>query len=558
MSSPPPQPSYMLRSWKGLTSKKTAMITFSSLAIALYGYDQGMMSLVNTNKSYLRTMDIAEDSPIVGIIVSVYYLGCMVGAIFASRLADKRGRKVSITASLVTSVLGNLLMFIPGIYPWNSDSTWHGYSIFVMGAGRVVLGLGVGGIDAVVPIYSSELSKDDARGSALAKEFQANIFGLFLAFGLNLLLTETLGKNHQWAWRLPIIFMQIFPVLLFFIVRSLPESPRWLIGKERVDDAEDALKGLHGQGQATVMIEQLIEAQKDETDQNIGYSDMMWGSQAHPTVLTIMGQVNQALTGYGAVSVYGPQIFELLGLGVLDAERTTLGNYAFYLGAMFFAWAKIDVYGRRWLMLYGSVGLAICYGLLTYFGYMSIASSGGSPWWVEGFGAAVLYLSTAIFGISWLTTVWLIPTEIYPNGARAKGSAISVIVWGIANFLVTLLTPIGFHNLKYWLFLVFAVTNTIAGGLTCLFSPETGGRSFEENQTFFISAREDGTWRVSKVAGGKFLRMPKEEELDNAGGEDVKGEAAADEQAQGEDATSENNAEGPSERTPLLQSSEVV
>ena len=145
---------------------KTVMIIFSSIAIALYGYDQGMMSLVNTNRSYLRTMAISEDSPLVGVIVSIYYIGCLFGAILFSYLADKRGRKTAIWASLWTSIIGDILMILPGIYPFNGDNPWGGASIVLMIVGRVVLGLGIGGIDAVIPVYSSELSKDDARGKA--------------------------------------------------------------------------------------------------------------------------------------------------------------------------------------------------------------------------------------------------------------------------------------------------------------------------------------------------------------------------------------------------------
>jgi hypothetical protein len=82
-----------------------------------------------------------------------------------------------------------------------------------------------------------------------------------------------------------------------------------------------------------------------------------------------------------------------------------------------------------------------------------------------------------------------------------------VIIWGLANFAVTLLSPIGFNNLKYWLFLVFAFTNAVAGWCTWVYSPETGGRSFEQNQEFFLSAKDDKSWVVRKVDGGKFLTM---------------------------------------------------
>src|ERR1700733_3041874 len=87
---------------------------------------------------------------------------------------------------------------------------------------------------------------------------------------------------------------------------------------------------------------------------------MLWpsGSQFHPTVITVMGQVNQELTGYGAVSVYGPQIFELLGFDVTTAEYITLGNYLFYLGMMTLTWMLIDRYGRRGVRVRGAFWLA--------------------------------------------------------------------------------------------------------------------------------------------------------------------------------------------------------
>lgn len=131
---------------------------------------------VNTNYNYLDTMGIAESSSMVGVIVGIYYIGCAVGAVLFSKLADRSGRKRSIFLSLATASLGNLLMFLSGL----------GYTkgaLAVMLTGRVVMGLGVGGIDSVIPTYSSELSNDEARGKALAQEFQSNIFGLLMAFG---------------------------------------------------------------------------------------------------------------------------------------------------------------------------------------------------------------------------------------------------------------------------------------------------------------------------------------------------------------------------------------
>jgi Sugar (and other) transporter len=388
-----------------------------------------------------------------------------------------------------------------------------------------------GGIDAVVPVYSSELSSDDARGTALAQEFQANIFGLNMAFLINLLLTTHLSKFNQWAWRLPIIVMQVYPIMLFAVSTRLPETPHWLVLHDQKDKAKKSLIRVFGEEGSQEHLDDLITAHEGEEEKGMtSYADMLYpsGPQFHPTTITVMGQVNQALTGYGAVSVYGPQIFRILGFDLMTAEYITMGNYLFYLLMMTFAWVLIDRVGRRWLLVHGACLLAISFLILTVLGSLAMNSpqlylplhlslhlslpAVGVP------GTVILFLATSTFGISWLVPPWLIPTEIYPSTARARGSAISVIVWGLANFAVTLLTPIGFNNLSYWLFLVFAATNAFAGWWTWMYIPESGGRSFEENQDFFAEAETSGRWRVKDVKGGDWLHMPERKGM--AGGED--------------------------------------
>ena len=520
-----------------IRDKHFQIVLFSSTAIALYGYDQGMMSLINTNSDYLLVMGIREDDPLVGIIVSVYYLGCAVGAVLASWFADRRGRKPGVLLCLATASLGNFLMFMAGL------GTPYGLSArTIMLIGRVVMGLGVGGVDAVVPVYSAELQEDDSRGTALAQEFQANIFGLNMAFAINLALTRYLGKRNQWSWRLPIIIMQIYPVLMFSFSFLLPETPRWFVLHGKEDRAKRSIKAVFGEDEVEPRIKELTEAhEREQKDGVVGYGDMLFpsGSHFHPTVVTVMGQVNQALTGYGAVSVYGPQIFELLGFSVLTAEYITLGNYLFYLAMMTFAWLLIDRKGRRWLLVRGAFWLALSFALLTILGALaSHRSDLNIPLLATGIpGILVLYLATAAFGITWLVPPWLIPTEIYPSTARAKGAAVSVIIWGLANFAVTLLTPIGFNNLKYWLFLVFCGTNLFSGWWTWRYVPESGSRSFEENQGFFDGASEKGSWVVKGVRDGEFLRLPGEKDEEGGG----KG--------------SGTGGDGEAERTPLLRRS---
>ncbi|KAL7773447.1 hypothetical protein CFE70_003411 [Pyrenophora teres f. teres 0-1] len=448
---------------QAITDKQTNVVIFSATAIALYGYDQGMMSLINTNKHYLFTMGLTEESPVVGAIVAVYYLGCAVGAVLFSKLADALGRKKSIFFSLATASLGNGIMFIAGMGMLGKSSS---IALGVMLTGRVIMGLGVGGIDAVIPTYSSELSSDDSRGKALAQEFQSNIFGLVMAFGINLLVTILLGKWNEWAWRIPIIVMQVYPVLLMAFVERLPESPRWFIFHDRQDDAKEALSEIYGD-EGKEKFDELLEQHEKEKDEKVGYWEMLTPGhpQFHPTMMTVMCQVNQALTGYGAVS-----------FSVRNSEYLTLGNYTSYFFLMTLAWLLIDALGRRKLLIHGSTILSMSFALLALFGGLVANSSElHIPVLVPGIiGTVILFVATGAFGIGWLSTVWLFPTEVFPTTARAQGTAISVIIWGFANFAITFLTPVLFNNLDYFI---------------------------------FLEAAEQGTWRVAKVGKGEWKKM---------------------------------------------------
>lgn len=189
-----------------------------------------------------------------------------------------------------------------------------------------------------------------------------------------------------------------------------------MIYHDRHDDARTALRTMYGDDKAEDKLEELIQAHDDESSKPVNYSDMLWpsGRQFHPTVVTIMGQVNQALTGYGAVSVYGPQIFELLGFGVMMAEYLTQANYVSYFILMTLAWVLIDRVGRRALMIAGAFGISVCFALLTLFGGLAMNNEHlGIPKLAVAIpGTVLLYLATALFGIGWLPEPWLIPTYV--------------------------------------------------------------------------------------------------------------------------------------------------
>jgi hypothetical protein len=126
-------------------------------------------------------------------------------------------------------------------------------------------------------------------------------------------LSLSRSQKNQWAWRVPIIAMQLFPLGLLAFVGELPESPRWLAGKGKQEEATEALKRFHDEDTAKKRSEELVKAAEEEADESVSYKDMLTPghTQFHPTMLTIMGQVNQALTGYGCKCCRSGRTFEI-------------------------------------------------------------------------------------------------------------------------------------------------------------------------------------------------------------------------------------------------------
>ncbi|KAI8960233.1 general substrate transporter [Daldinia sp. FL1419] len=455
----------------------------SCLAMALHGYDQGLMSYVNKNELYRNTMNIPKDSSLVGTVIASCYLGCVAGSIMASYWADWKGRKSALWISTGLALLGGGLMFIPGLFLLGSDVTWNGASFWVMVAARFVLGIGMGGITLVGPVHKAELSEGNARGSTLAKDFRVNVGSLCTAFIINLSFNR-IFQEDSWAWRVPILLMECLPMALGLVTFELPESPRWLISKGEVDQARQVISELYGNDRVEQKMEELQAAHREVVGAPKCLLDKLCcgSGRFHPHMITIMVQFSQALTGYGAILFYGSQVFQLLGLEENTSDFAMLSNYVFYFVATFASTGVIDHYGRRALMLWGSCGLSLCFFMLWIIGTDVITGSHTTLKGILGF--MDLTMSTLIYGSCWLTT-------------------------GVSYFIITFLAPIGFNCWKHRVFVIFAVSNLVVALFVWLFLPETGGRSFQENQQFFVLAKERGTPVVSKV-DINYLALPKQ------------------------------------------------
>jgi len=162
----------------------------------------------------------------VAIIVSLFEIGALIGAVICGRAADRYGRIKSLLVGCITLCLGATLQ---------AASSEMGLMI----TGRVIGGIGLGFLMTTVPLLQSELSPAHRRGKSQSLHWIINILGFVLAYWLDYAVAEGIRKPYN--WRIPIAAQCFFAILLIGGLTILPESPRWLIAHGKIDGARDVL-----------------------------------------------------------------------------------------------------------------------------------------------------------------------------------------------------------------------------------------------------------------------------------------------------------------------------
>ncbi|KAG0151094.1 hypothetical protein CROQUDRAFT_37395 [Cronartium quercuum f. sp. fusiforme G11] len=482
----------------------------AGLAIMFYGFDQGVMSGVNNTEDYRRLMGVdsspqtARDSARLGGIVAVYYAGTLVGALVAGSLGDRIGR-------LRTIVFGCIFAAIGAALQASSQSiTW-------MCLARVLTGFGTGNLNAIVPVWTSEICHHSNRGAALGFEFFLNIFGLVTAYWVEFALRD---GNQSLRWRFPLALQIAFIIALLILVPLFPESPRWLAQVGEIEKARHILTLTRSSGVEDSGVEVENELRCIMTvvasEKLIEPKPTYWGMLTKQDVqhirrrtwLVIWLQILQELVGIGVVTVYAPEVFQLAGGSEYMASLLSGINNITYMFSVLVAVFSLDRMGRRTTLNWGATVMAISLfiaGISTRFAIdVKLDSEVRSRW--GSVLTAFIFLYTATFGATWLTVPWLYPTEIMPLHVRAKGGAWSVVGWSIGNGVVTEIAPFLLNAVGYWTFILF-------GGL-CVFTipniyflyPETAGRTLESMDELFDTS---GIVIKSSIAPNLTNRVPR-------------------------------------------------
>ncbi len=443
--------------------KLTSTLIISSLIAALggllFGFDTAVISGANDQLKNQFQLNEKE----LGFTVAIAMLGTIIGSIGAGRPSNIWGRKVVLL----------VMAFFYFISALGCALAWDWYSLLFF---RLLGGVAVGGASVVSPLYITEISPAYYRGRLVGIQQFNIVLGILLAFLSNYLIgLQSLGKE-EWRWMLGV---QMIPSILFFIfLFPIPESPRWLVMKNRLSDAKDVLTriGVHSEKIETEL--EAIQKSLGNSSQDHHQSVLRWVYQK-PLFLALMLAMFNQLSGINAVLYYAPTIFEKAGAGkdssLLQAVAIGSINLLFTLLAML----VIDHLGRKKLMIIGSIGYITSL----------ITTAGAFYWYRDGFttfGSSLVLISLLVFiashAVGQGAIIWVYIGEVFPNKVRAQGQSFGNSVHWIMATIITFIFPSFASYSPYLAFSFFALMMVFQLIWTLVLMPETKGIPLEQLQ----------------------------------------------------------------------------
>ena len=420
----------------------------AALAGFLFGFDTVVISGADQK---LQTLWQSTDFFHGTVVMGMALWGTVIGAIFGGWPTQRIGRKktlfwIGILYSI--SAVGSALAQDP-----------ISFAVF-----RFLGGLGIGASTIAAPAYISEIAPAKDRGRLVGFYQFMIVFGILIAFLSNYLL-EGIGPN-DWRWMMGV---EAFPALAYTaMVFFVPMSPRWLVSKERVDEAASVLQDLGSDLSIDDLVKDHAHSQSVQ-----GLSESVLDKKYRfPLTLAILLAFFNQFSGINAFLYYAPRIFEAAGLGASTALLSGIGVGVVNLIFTLIGINLIDRLGRKTLMYWGSFGYIISLALVA----LAFAGSWGGLW-VPIF----LFLFIASHAIGQGTVIWVYISEVFPNHLRSSGQA-----WGTStHWVLAAIIPSMVPVLFTWIgpapvFGFFALMMVLQLAFVRWMMPETKGVPLEE------------------------------------------------------------------------------
>ncbi len=385
-----------------------------------------------------------------GFATASLALGCILGCLFAGKIADKYGRRPG-------------LMMAAAIFFVSSLAMAAAPDKFFFVACRFLAGFGVGMASTLSPLYIAEIAPAKNRGKMVAINQLTIVLGILVTNVVNYLLRNE-GPD-AWRW---MVGLGAVPSAFFLIgVLWLPESPRWLLSIGKTGKAEKILTRIGGEAYAKNVAATLRQA---DNAKRAGYADL-FKKAVLPALFVGMGlAVFQQLCGINVVFNFTTTIFESIGFNQDDQLKQTIFIGIVNLLCTLLAMWQVDKLGRKPLMLFGAAGLAISYIISAILLQQQSA-----------FAAWTLLISIGLYAMSLAPVTWVLIAEIFPTRIRGIAVAAAVLALWLAYAVLVFTFPIlARHMGTYTPFYIYAGI-CIAGFFFIYYKvKETRGKSLED------------------------------------------------------------------------------
>lgn len=432
------------------------MIAFiAALGGLLFGYDTGVIS---STLPFLKTV-FALTPLMQGVVTSVALAGAALGAMVAGPLADKFGRKVVILVVAVIFFAGAIISALATI-------------LSVLVIGRFMVGVGIGVASMLTPLYLAETAPPARRGALVSLNQLMITTGILVSYIVGYLLSQGEG----WRWMLG---LGALPGLVLFVgMLPLPESPRWLAGLGRTEEARETLYILRRDHQAAD--EELSQLRSDlqREARSKRLADLKTAHTDRPMIIGVGLAIFQQVTGINTVIYFAPSIFKAAGLPSTSATiLATAGIGLVNVLMTLVAIRLIDSAGRRALLLTGLAGMAVSLGVLGL-GFLLGMSGGGALGWVTALSLAAY---VGFFAIGLGPVFWLLIAEIFPLAIRGRGTSAATFANWASNLVVALTFLLLIDSMgPPATFFLYAVLSVAAFVFTYQLVPETKGKTLEQ------------------------------------------------------------------------------
>jgi len=426
----------------------------AALGGLLFGYDTGVIS-----GALLFIRQVVSLSPTLqGMVVAIALAGAAIGAAMAGNLSDRIGRR--------RMILGAGLLFIAGAV---ISAVAEGVIILLIG--RFLVGLAIGVASMLTPLYLAEVSPARNRGAIVSLNQLCITAGILVSYLVGFAFA---GVSGGWRWMLAL--GAVPGIILSVGMLVLPESPRWLAGHGRTQDAENVLQHLRGSANVLDELRELRTDLAREGRQLASASQLLAPRLRRPLIIGIGLAMFQQITGINTVIYFAPTIFQSAGLSsAATSILATAGVGAVNVIMTIVSIRLIDRLGRRRLLFWSLGGMTVT--LLVLSGAFHAGASGQLAW------IAVVSVATYVgfFAIGLGPVFWLLIAEIFPLALRGRAMSLATVAnWGF-NLIVsaTFLDLVGALG-SAGAFLVYAILSIVALAFIASKVPETKGRSLEQ------------------------------------------------------------------------------